>query len=84
MNRFEALLPISACGATARRKAMLCLRTTAIIYLTLQNHLCFTHLWVANGGLLAMRRALTKDHPVRRLLTPFVYLTGRGCHSSTF
>jgi hypothetical protein len=29
---------------------MLCLRTTSIIYLTLSNHLCFTHLWVANGG----------------------------------
>jgi hypothetical protein len=50
--------------------AMAVLRSTVIMVDTVKEHLCFTHMVISNGFMLACREALSKHHPVRRLLKP--------------
>jgi len=56
-------------------KAKMSLRSTAIIFLTLRDHLTWVHLVVANGTLRCQRQTLPSSHPISRLLQPFLFNT---------
>lgn len=51
-------------------------RTSLLIYVTVTDHLGETHYGLSNSLLTSMKRHLGPDHPLRQLMSPFVYRTG--------
>lgn len=50
-------------------------RTTTLVYVTIIDHLITCHYGIANALVLATKRCLSLDHPLRAFLAPFHYHT---------
>ncbi len=50
-------------------------RSSAVVGVTLADHLVGVHLLLSNAAVTATREKLPVSHPIRRLLTPFTYYT---------
>src|ERR1700678_4538696 len=46
-------------------------RTAATLCATIPDHAIYAHLVIGNAMVVATRRSLDSDHPLRRLLSPF-------------
>lgn len=55
--------------------AKLRFRSAAALDVTVRDHALHCHLIVSNAGVIATRRNLSPDHPIRRLLLPFQFRT---------
>ena len=55
--------------------AKFCWRSSLFSFVTLVDHLYGVHMQAGNACVVAMRQQLSKDHPIRRFLTPFSFQT---------
>jgi len=55
------------------KQAKFAYRSSSFMWVTLYHHLIYTHLLVANKGVLSTIRTLPVAHPLRRLMKPFVF-----------
>ncbi len=55
--------------------AKLWFRAAVALDVTVRDHAVTCHLMVSNAGVIATRKMLSPDHPLRRLLLPFQYRT---------